>query len=260
VEGVLIVTADPVRYEDIAYLELVGFPYVLVNRRVPGRAVWAVALDDYGIGRQAVDYLLSLGHRSMAHLAGPRGWNTSDDRLRGFLDGLAAHGLLGDGDIPDLAAEGHGALEAAPVAFGAFTYGVASDYRIGADGMRALLERHPRPTAVFAAADHLAVGAYHAIQDAGLRVGEDVSVIAVAGMALAEALRPTLTAFEHQRVEMGVEAVALLIDQIERRVTPEDAVAPDSRVRIVRAAFVERESCRRANGVAVPPPVSTVSV
>ena len=115
VEGVLIVTADPIRFEDVAHLELVGFPYVLLNRRVPGRAVWCVVLDDYGIGRQAVDYLYALGHRSLAHLAGPPGWTTAADRLRGVLDGLRARGLAG-ASLEEM--DGREGLRDAPVAFG----------------------------------------------------------------------------------------------------------------------------------------------
>jgi DNA-binding LacI/PurR family transcriptional regulator len=114
---------------------------------------------------------------------------------------------------------------------------------------------------VFAAADHLAVGAYHAIREAGLRVGEDVSVVAVAGPALAAALQPPLTAFDHQRRELGVQAVELLLEQIEGRETTERSAGagPEAFARVLQATLVERESCRPPAGRApelVPAPTA----
>ena len=239
-------TADPIRFEDVAHLDLVGFP-MLGNRRAPGRAVWCVVLDDYGIGRQAVDYLYALGHRSVAHLAGPPGLDDvgrPPARLPRRPAGVRPRRRPRGGE------GGPEGLRDAPVAFGSFTYGLTGDYQSGADGMRALLERTPRPTAVFAGRpDHLAVGAYHAIRDAGLRVGEDVSVVAVAGTALA-ALEPPLTAFDHQRQELGVQAVELLLAQ--PRESPTLRARRRARgVRVCRAGHAgrAREPAATWNGV-----------
>jgi LacI family repressor for deo operon, udp, cdd, tsx, nupC, and nupG len=269
VEGMILITADALTYDDVAPLDLRGFPYVLLNRRIPGHAVWCTVLNDYEVGRQAVDYLHRLGHRRLAHIGGPPELVTAADRVRGFLDGLRAHGLLPGAADGDKANGANGANRAtggalpgrasapppgrsatlgvppeAPVAFGRFSYGVDDRHESGRQAMRTLLERTPRPTAVFAASDDLAVGAYRALREASLDVPGDVSLIGMSNTAYAAAMDPPLTSFDDQRREMGRQALQLLLDQIEGRVGAGDAADPAHRTRRVAATLVERASCR----------------
>ncbi|MGH2355501.1 MAG: GntR family transcriptional regulator [Chloroflexota bacterium] len=236
--GVVVVTAEAVRHEDVAYLDLVGFPYVLLNRRIEGHAAWCAVLDDYGVGRQAVDYLYALGHRRLAHLAGPPSVITAADRLRGFLDGLRAHCLFDPSD------------PAEPLVYhGRFTYDLltsAAD-QSGYDGMRQLLARDPGITGVFAASDSLASGACRALREAGRRVPEDVSVIGMANNPAAPSGRPAITAFDYRTEELGRQAVALLMNQIEGRVARGDGAAgPAARMRVLEPVLVEGRSCAPA--------------
>ncbi len=246
VAGVILVTADPLQYAHVAHLELIGFPYVALNRRIPGYAAWSVVLNDYAIGRQAVDYLYALGHRRIAHLAGPPSLMPAADRLHGFLDGLYAHGLLAAPVAEAEVARGVVPPDAL-VCFGRLTFGTAPDVAAasGYEGMRALLAAAPRPTAVFAGSDFMAAGAYRAIREAGLRIPDDVSVICLShGSTMAAALDPPLTALEYQPQELGRQSLRLLLDQLEGRVTRESAATPQARVRVVEAVFVERASCQ----------------
>lgn len=235
VDGIIVATPSPLAYDDVAPLDLRGLPYVLLNRRIPGHAVWCAGTDDYAVGRQAVDYLYTLGHRRLAHVAGPAQVVTAADKLHGFLDGLAAHGLLSPGI--------NGA--AAPVEHGRYSYGPAIDDESGYDAMRPLLARDPRPTAVFAAGDTLAVGVYRALKDEGLRIPDDVSVIGMSNEPYVKLLEPPLTTLEYPLADLGRAAVQLLLDQIEHRVGPGNGTDPTHRRRLVPVTLVERGSCRR---------------
>jgi DNA-binding LacI/PurR family transcriptional regulator len=233
VEGVIVVTGDPLTYEDIAPLDLRGFPYVLLNRRIPDHAVWCVVLNDYDVGREAVEYLYALGHREIAHVAGPPELVTSADRVRGFIDGLDAHGLLGSSSE-------------APVVHGRFSYGVEDAHESGYAATRTLLTRVPPPTAIFASSDDLAIGAYRALREAGRRVGDDVSVIGMVNSTYAASLDPPLTSFDYRRTELGRQAVQLLMDQLDARVDGGNGTDPARRMRVVKAHLIERASCREA--------------
>ncbi|MGH2352232.1 MAG: GntR family transcriptional regulator [Chloroflexota bacterium] len=265
VDGLIIITADSVRHEDVAYLEVAGFPYVLLNRRIPGHAAWCAVLDDYGVGRRAVDYLYALGHRRMAHLAGPPSVITAADRLRGFLDGLYAHGLLdlpadrrpavgngaagatraihlGDSSDADAPAVPPGAL----VHFGRFTYDVTSPAvdQHGYEGMRALLAHDPGITAVFAVSDSLAAGAFRALREVGKRVPEDVSLLCMTNRPTHTVAEPAFTSFDYANEDLGWQAVELLVEQLEGRgAHPADPPRPGARRRVVEPVLVERESC-----------------
>ncbi len=185
-------------------------PAVLINRRLPGtaRAATAVTNDDrHGIGL-AVAHLVALGHRRIAHLAGPAGVSTAADRRAGFRAAMRSAGL----DPAE-----------APVA-------AASGYTIAAGraAMAKLLEG-PSFTAVVAANDMLCLGAYDALAAAGLRPGADISVTGFNDMPFVDRISPGLTTVRIQHAEMGRQAATLLLEEIDTpgaphrdiRLTPE---------------------------------------
>jgi LacI family transcriptional regulator len=171
-------------------------PAVLINRRLPGRGAppaSAVTNDDrLGIG-QAVAHLLALGHRRIAHLAGPAGVSTAIDRRAGFRAALKAAGL--------------DPAEAPVVAAAAYTTAA------GRSAMAKLLEG-PRFTAVVAANDMLCLGVYDALAAAGLRPGRDVSVTGFNDMPFVDRIHPALTTVRIQHAEMGDQAASLLLEEI----------------------------------------------
>lgn len=280
VDGLTVITAESVRHEDVAYLEVAGFPYVLLNRRIPGHAAWCAVLDDYGVGRRAVDYLYALGHRRMAHLAGPPSVITAADRLQGFLDGLYAHGLVdppadrSDG-VRNRAAGTHSAIHvgdirdanppAAPlealIYVGRFTYDLMSPAvdQDGYEGMRALMGRDPEITAVFAVSDSLAAGATRALREIGRRVPEDVSVICMTNRPSRTMAEPAFTSFDYSNEELGRQAVELLVEQLEGHIERHNSAArPEARMRVVEPVLVERESCGSAPGLSGGMPSAAV--
>lgn len=137
----------------IPHLQDKGVPFVLVGH---GEGVRWVVPEDYDGGRQATGHLLRLGHEEIVHISGFMSNQAFHDRYRGYCDVLKEAGLpvarahLLDGEFSSLGA-----------------------YR----ALRKAHEEGLRFTAVFAASDEMAVGAIAALQDLGLRVPVDVSVV-----------------------------------------------------------------------------------
>jgi LacI family transcriptional regulator len=168
-------------------------PTVLINRRLPGAELDAVVNDDRLGMRLAVQHLLDLGHRRIAHLGGPTGVSTATDRRHGFRAALRTAG------IDDRAAP--------VVAAGAYTRDA------GRQAMERLLQG-PAFTAVAVANDMLCLGVYDALEAAGLAVGRDVSVTGFNDMPFVDRIAPALTTVRIQHAEMGRQAAALLLEAI----------------------------------------------
>lgn len=202
VDGLLLATA---RRTDPAIEQLIAerVPFVLVNRHTDPILPNAVVLDDFNGGKTAVNHLIELGHRRIAHIAGPSDVSTGYLRSAGYLDALTSHGIAAD---PALCVPG--------------------SYREsgGFDAMNALLALSEPPTAVFAVNDLAAIGAMHAIFGAGLRVPDDISVIGYNDLFPSALLAPQLTTMQVPHHQMGVRAAELLLAIITEHFVPQAPV------------------------------------
>lgn len=194
VDGLLVATLDEDRALD-AELDAVTIPHVVLNQFRPSAPV-CVVMDTRAAARIALDHLLSLGHRRIAHLAGRTGGFNAAQRLAGYEDALRAAGL---------------SLEPGLVATAGYTA------EGGAEAMRAILARGRPPSAVFAATLISAAGALGVLHEAGLRVPEDVSIISVHDAPLARLLYPPLTTVRLPTERMGYLAAVALADLVEGR-------------------------------------------
>ena len=195
VDGFIIATArdqDPVLDE----ARRRGIAVVLINRTNTARDFPLVTGDDREGVRAAVRHLVDLGHRRIAHLTGPDGVSSSTIRRSAFREAIAEHGLPAE-DAPILPCAG-------------FTEDAG---RVGAE---ALLARSPRPTAIFAANDLIALGVLRAIQAHGLSCPEDISVVGFNDMRFADAFSPPLTTVHVPHQLMGAEAGGLILEQLGR--------------------------------------------
>lgn len=152
-------------------------------------ALASVAVDNEAGAQLATNYLLDLGHRTVHHLAGPRSWLDAQERETGWRNTL----------------EKRGALVAEPLVGADWTVrtGYELGRRIGAD---------PAVTAVFSANDHMALGLLRALQQAGLRVPEDISVVGFDDMPETEYFGPSLTSVRQDFDELGRRALRMLIE------------------------------------------------
>ena len=185
---------DPALY---GLLERYGRPYVLTWGVDPARLHPSIGFDNEAATYELTRYLIDLGHRRFGLISAPTAGNDrSRARGAGIRRALATHGLaLADDDVyygPIALASGHA-------------------------GMRALLRRPQRPTAVVATNDVFAVGAMMACRELGVRIPDDVSVTGVDDTDLGATQTPALTSIETPIVEIGTAAALQLVARLEGR-------------------------------------------
>lgn len=165
-------------------------PMVMITRATRSRVVDSVAGDDRAGARIAVDHLVSLGHKRIAHIDGGPGAGAKR-RRRGFEAAMTTHGLE-------------------PIV-------VAGTYTEdgGNQGVRELIRTDRHPTAIFASNDLAALGSLQALSDAGHSVPDDVSLIGYDNAWLAGLQHISLTTIDQPRHELGTTAVELLLERIE---------------------------------------------
>jgi DNA-binding LacI/PurR family transcriptional regulator len=167
-------------------------PVVLVGRPARAASLDSVTNDDFAGAVAAVRHCASLGHRRIAHVDGGPGAGALA-RRRGYEQAMRSLRLS----------------RYLTVAAGSFTE------EGGHEGALALLDRRPRPTALFAANDLAAIGALDAIEERGLKVPDDVSLVGYDNTHLASLRHISLTSVHQPRVEMGRLAVSALLERLE---------------------------------------------
>ena len=164
-------------------------PVVLVNRLASVEAPSVVSDDAFGIA-QAVRHLRELGHAAIAHVTGPPRFSVTVEREAAYRAALRAEGLPHRRELVVR----------------------ATDYTAAAGEVAcARLLAEQRVTAVLAGNDMIAIGCYAALEAAGLRCPDDVSVVGVNDMPLAGWLRPPLTTVAVPQHELGTQAARLLV-------------------------------------------------
>ena len=192
VDGILLVPAR-CSSESISMLQSRSIPVVVLDRRVPGIQVDTVLGDSEEGAYQLVRHLLGLGHRRIAMISGPSSVSTATDRVDGYRRAMAEAGLEVDESM---------------VLHDAFSQ--EGGYRMA----RRVMESVPRATALFAGNNFIAAGAFGALREVGLRVPEDISLVAVDDLPLPLAMEPFLTVAAQPAYEMGRRATELLLDRL----------------------------------------------
>jgi LacI family transcriptional regulator len=190
---------------------------VLIDRRVPDVSADVVRCDSEQGAYDLVHYLLELGHRRIAALGGSQDITSATDRIAGY------HRALADAD-----------LSQDRVYFTSFT--VEGGYQAAQQALTA----RPRPTALFAANNFVAIGAYKALSEMGLSIPHDVSMVAFDDLPPTVGFEPFLTIIEQPAYDMGRRATQRLLERLNSNQEPLDIVLP---TRIV---------VRKSSG---PPPV-----
>jgi DNA-binding LacI/PurR family transcriptional regulator len=149
-----------------------------------------VAVDNAGGAGLATRHLLTLGHRTVHHVAGPLGWPEARERLAGWAAALAGAGRPAPAPLPG-------------------DWSAASGYAAGQ-----ALASDPAVTAVFCGNDQMAIGLLRALHEAGRTVPGQVSVVGFDDMPEAPYLQPPLTTVRQDFAELGRRSIELLLAQI----------------------------------------------
>lgn len=173
------------------------YPVVLVAQEAYEDAgiLNVVIHDNVQAAYDATKLLLERGHRKIAFLGGPENdYSSGMKRFAGYQKAIQ---------------EENWKVEDAYVFHGDFTFAA------GAEGMKQILERKTKPTAVLACNDAMAIGAMSYLGSKGIRVPEDISVIGMDGLEMDAYVQPRLSSVEFPYHEEGIKAAEVLIDLIK---------------------------------------------
>jgi LacI family transcriptional regulator len=217
VDGIVLISTGRFR-ESLEMIERYEVPVVMVDRSPDEVDTDTIISDNEGGGFLATEYLLSLGHRRIGCITGPRLLTPTNTRLEGYWQALAAAGVAPD---ESLIVEGDFLHEG------------------GYSACQALMSLPHPPTAMFVCNDLMAIGALRAIHDAGLRVPDNISVIGYDGIPLGAYVVPRLTTIAQAGHETGRASIDILIERIRKPDMPlRNAVFP--------VTLVQRDSCASA--------------
>ncbi len=196
------------------------FPAVLLNN--PGsRSFDSLSIDNFGGASAMVRHLVGLGHERIAFIRGPAENRDAAERLRGYREAVRACGV----DVSE-------SLE------------IPGDFResAGYDASKRILEIRPRPSAVFAANDSMAIGLLYAFREDGVRVPEEFAVAGFDDIPIARFITPPLTSVRVPIAALGERATQRVLEAIgeEGRHTPRHETLPTE--------LVIRASCGFGSG------------
>lgn len=169
-------------------------PMVVINRARTYEPFDRIDWDDTRVAMTVVEYLVQLGHRRIAHLRGPINRRAAEERFRGYRLALEQHKL----EYYE-------------------NYVRQVDFMASPrvkQSMLELLDLSPRPTAVIAANDSVAAAAQRTVQQVGLRVPQDMTIVGVDDQPFCTYLNPALTTVRLPIIEAGERAIRMILDRI----------------------------------------------
>jgi LacI family transcriptional regulator len=194
-----------------------GIPFLYLDRHPTEPAKDYIQTDDRSGVRQAMEYLISLGHRRIGCISAQPHTVNLRGRVRAYLDAMRSHGLETEAGLMHVAA--------------------LPDDRGGYDAAKALFALSPRPTAICAVNDITAIGACRAAKEEGIAIPRDLSVVGFDDIEPSSHLWVPLTTVAQPIRKMGELAVQVLLDRI-------DGKGPKGRRRmLLEPRLVIRGSC-----------------
>lgn len=170
-------------------------PLVLVDREIDGVEADVVSSNNREGARLLVEHLIKIGHRRIAVISGPKELSVYRQRVEGYRTALAEAGL--------------------PVEENLILFGSKPCRQTGIDLVKELMKEELRPSAIFAGNNFLAVGAVHALHQAGLEVPKDISVVCFDDNDDSSSPNPFFTTVIQQPYMMGYVAAELLLNRMK---------------------------------------------
>jgi len=175
-------------------LQKAGIPVVTVDRKIEGLDCDCVLVDNRGGTRQAVEQFIRAGHKRIGIITGKDEVYTTKERLLGYFDALEAAGIERDDRL---------------IANGQFTI------RGGASALKELVENNADMTAVYVCNYEMMVGAMIEINDLGLRIPEQLSLIGFDNIEFAKACVPRLSIVTQPTKDIAKEATNCMLHRLE---------------------------------------------
>lgn len=211
VDGLIILAPQTRTLAEIEHLSIT-LPFVTVHS-AQGHDDHRLSVDQSGGAALATRHLIDLGHRRIAHIAGPDGWFETEARIRGYRRAMRDAGL-----------------DPEPLLAGTWT--ADSGYRAGRTLLAGASSRGV--TAVFSSNDQMALGLLHALREGGRSVPEDMSVVGFDDVPEAAHYQPPLTTVRQDFPELGRRCVARLLGLIgEAEPVRDGDAAPEVRTELV---------------------------
>ena len=215
VDGMILSLASETNPATIEAILASNGPVVLVDRVLPPEINASAAYNDHASGMEAaVRHLVALGHRRIALITGSREQMPGRQRILGMEHVLAETGGEVEGIyLPGSFSSEHGEIST-----------------------RALLARPDSPTAIIAGGNQLLIGCLRVLNEAGLRVPEDISIVTCDDVPLSTLYRPAISSIGRDIVGLGRAAAELLLNRLGEDPGPAES-------RVLPTVYTPRESC-----------------
>jgi len=197
-------------------------PFVNIDRGLPGFNCHQVLSDDEFGAYQAVQHLIDVGCKKIAHIAGPANASNSNNRVKGYKRALQANNIPVDESLI-----------------------TRSDFRISnsMQTVRDIFDRKELPDGIFAVNDEMALGCLYVARQKGIRIPEQLAVVGFDDEIYCQYHNPSLSTVRNPIYEMGKTAAQLCLDQID---DPE--YSPEKfQTRIFKPELIIRASSKRGN-------------
>jgi LacI family transcriptional regulator len=215
-----ILSFDSANREELKLFKNAGLPIVQVYRKSPVVTGPTISIDNVQSGYDATRYLILQGHTVIGHITTGSETQSGDERLLGYRKALDEAGIEFRTELVQVGEH---------------------SYASGIDCMDRLFDYEPGITAVFCTHDLMAVGAYKSVNEHGLSVPDDVSIVGHDNIDLSRMMIPSLTTIDTEKFRLGQEAARLLFEVIRGEVD-------DKCERVFTNRLVVRDSVRSPNG------------
>ncbi len=207
VDGILASVAQNTLYFDHYHkIEERGIPLIFFDRVTDLLGGGSVVIDDYEGAYKAVEHLIEQGCRRIVHFGGQQNLVIYRERLRGYRQALAAHGLPVRDELI-----------------------LCSDtqLRAGVQLAQKILSMPVLPDAIFSASDYTAVGAMHHLKRNGIRIPEQIAIAGFSNEVFTALVDPPLTTIDQHGKMMGRVAAEIFLKQVD---SPDSICEPDRMV------------------------------
>jgi LacI family transcriptional regulator len=212
----IIVASNSLTQEDVGRINDKDIPLVVLDRALAQDSCTTIRSNNFEGAKMAVQHLLDIGCKRIAHVYGPQEFITARERLRGYEDSVKEFPWYS----PSLLIQG--------------------DFRFegGREAVKTLLGRHKDVDGIFVGNDLMAAGALKGLLQMGIKVPGNIAICGFDGIQLTETTEPEITTVAQPIYEMGKLASKILIEKMQ-------GISSENKVHQLSVTLIERKSTQR---------------